>query len=469
MIMDGYVRISRVNGRDGENYLSPTIQQEAIERWAEYAGVEIGHIFTDEDWSGGSSDRPGLNQAIERALSGETGGIISWKIDRFSRNTEDGLRELRRLREKGARLVFTTEQIDTDSIYGEMTYTILLAVATAFLQNIKASWVEVKGRAIGRGVHIGPTPYGYLRDDSGRLEIDPQKGPLVTEAFRRAATRGLSAAQAYLIEQDDSRGWTTTQVRRILSNDVYLGRVRQRAGKVYDTDVYARDEYTHPELTTRPIWEAAQDRPMPRAAAAVFPLSGILTCASCGQHMVGARGGNNAQRIYRCAGSLKTAKHRCLVDPDAGKPGPAIVSAHLVEPFVLEVAQDLVSKFTITIGNGADLDDLELAIVLAREELRAFASDLTMRRALGDDYHPQLQLRVQAVEDAEEAYRAACKAAGATRTYTAEELAEDTDTLRAFLSDLYRIEVKRGRGLKIQDRVDFLALNGDRSPGMALT
>src|SRR4051812_49357339 len=100
-------------GRKGPGYISPGVQREAIERWAAYKGIQVATWHVDEDESGGTHDRPGLNAAIQRALSGETGGIVSWKIDRFSRFTEHGLRDLRRLEEVGARLAFVVEDVDT--------------------------------------------------------------------------------------------------------------------------------------------------------------------------------------------------------------------------------------------------------------------------------------------------------------------------------------------------------------------
>jgi DNA invertase Pin-like site-specific DNA recombinase len=85
--MDGYIRVSRRMGREGPGYISPDVQREAIERWAAYRDVEVGEWHVDEDWSGGTQERPGLERAIDRAVTGETGGIVSWKIDRFSRYT----------------------------------------------------------------------------------------------------------------------------------------------------------------------------------------------------------------------------------------------------------------------------------------------------------------------------------------------------------------------------------------------
>jgi Resolvase, N terminal domain. len=79
---DGYIRV----GRKGPGYISPTVQREAIARWAEYRGVEIAAWHVDEDESGGTQDWPGLREAIRRIESGETEGIACWRLNRFARN-----------------------------------------------------------------------------------------------------------------------------------------------------------------------------------------------------------------------------------------------------------------------------------------------------------------------------------------------------------------------------------------------
>jgi Enterobacteriaceae phage serine recombinase len=109
-------------GREGPGYISPDVQRESIERWAACKGVDVAEWHLDEDWSGGTHERPGLERAIDRAVTGETGGIVSWKIDRFSRYTEGGLRDLRRLEEAGARLAFVVEDIDTSGPMGKFVY-----------------------------------------------------------------------------------------------------------------------------------------------------------------------------------------------------------------------------------------------------------------------------------------------------------------------------------------------------------
>ncbi len=84
--MDGYVRVSRRMGRGGPGYISPNVQREAIQRWADYRNVEIVAWHVDEDESGGTQARPGLRAAMARIEAGETDGLACWRLNRFARN-----------------------------------------------------------------------------------------------------------------------------------------------------------------------------------------------------------------------------------------------------------------------------------------------------------------------------------------------------------------------------------------------
>ena len=195
--MDSYLRVSRVGERAGQDsYGSPEDQRGAISRWAGYKGVELVREHLDEDESGGSQERPGLEAAIKRALAGETGGIVCYDISRFSRFTEGGLRDLRRLEEAGARLVFATEEIDTSTVHGRMVYTILLATHEAALEQHKARWRVTKARGISEGRQIGPTPVGYTRERGGHGRLVPHatQGPAISRAYELAAAGDLAGA-----------------------------------------------------------------------------------------------------------------------------------------------------------------------------------------------------------------------------------------------------------------------------------
>src|SRR5258708_39866073 len=51
--VDGYVRVSRVGGREGDSFISPALQREQIEAYAKAHGLTIARWHEDLDKSGG--------------------------------------------------------------------------------------------------------------------------------------------------------------------------------------------------------------------------------------------------------------------------------------------------------------------------------------------------------------------------------------------------------------------------------
>ena len=84
---DGYVRVSAVKGRSGPSYISPAVQAETIRRLAAAKGVEVGEVVVEEFVNGGRGvEERELGRLLDRVERGESGGIIVWKLSRFSRS-----------------------------------------------------------------------------------------------------------------------------------------------------------------------------------------------------------------------------------------------------------------------------------------------------------------------------------------------------------------------------------------------
>ena len=100
----GYVRVSRVGGREGDSFLSPELQRQSIARVCEREGLELVEVLEELDRSGGDAERPLWNAAIERVERGEVGAIVVWNLDRFSRSLVDALAAIGRIEAAGGRL-----------------------------------------------------------------------------------------------------------------------------------------------------------------------------------------------------------------------------------------------------------------------------------------------------------------------------------------------------------------------------
>ena len=193
MKLDGYVRVSRVGGREGEGYISPDVQREAIEAYAGELGGEIVAWHQDEDYSGGNTERPDFQAALERIRAGESEGIVVKRIDRFARSVPDGSAIVREIVDRGAVFASCDERIDPQTDEGTFMLNSFFNNAELFLNRIKSGWVVARTRAVARGAHIGPTPIGYQRVPKGEARsgcLVPHSvyGPAITALF---GTRGL--------------------------------------------------------------------------------------------------------------------------------------------------------------------------------------------------------------------------------------------------------------------------------------
>ncbi len=74
--------------------------------------------------------------------------------------------------------------------------TIMLALARMERRRMSQAWEPAKTRALDRGARMGPTPFGYTRDDDGLLVPHPKWARVVTRAFKLAETARVAGASS---------------------------------------------------------------------------------------------------------------------------------------------------------------------------------------------------------------------------------------------------------------------------------
>ena len=91
---------------------------------------ELAGIFADDGISGCSTkNRSEFNRMIEECMAGRIDMIITKSISRFARNTLDGLKYIRELKEKNIPVFFEKENINTMDSKGEVLLTIMASLA----------------------------------------------------------------------------------------------------------------------------------------------------------------------------------------------------------------------------------------------------------------------------------------------------------------------------------------------------
>src|SRR5215216_6527383 len=327
MRMDGYLRVSRVAGREGESFISPKMQQEQIEAYATARGFTIDEWHEDYDVSGSTLERPALERALARCASGETGGVIAARLDRLARSLAGLSQLVQRAQNEGWTLVAVDHGLDLKTPGGALVANILGAVAQWELEQRRQGWAQAQAAAVERGVHVASrTPTGYRRRDDKRLEPDAAGAPVIRELFlRRARGEGWTALARFLDESGirgpyNNNGWTGAAAAKMIANRVYLGEARSGAH---------RNASAHAPLVSPAEWEAAQgDRHVssPRNGDGLM-LSGLVRCAGCRYLLKpDAMRGRNGERIglYRCRG--RHAAGKC--------PAPASILARVLDPHV---------------------------------------------------------------------------------------------------------------------------------------
>ena len=89
-------------------------------------GAGCDRIFTDTA-SGATADRPGLEEALAYARTGDT--LVVWKLDRLGRSLPHLLETIARLQGRGVGFRSLTEQLDTTTSGGKLVFHVFAALA----------------------------------------------------------------------------------------------------------------------------------------------------------------------------------------------------------------------------------------------------------------------------------------------------------------------------------------------------
>lgn len=84
-------------------------------------------IFKDKGFSGSKTDRPGLNQALDFARSGDS--IVVWKLDRLGRSLPHLIEVVTDLGKRGVEFKSLQETIDTSTPGGKLVFHVMAAMA----------------------------------------------------------------------------------------------------------------------------------------------------------------------------------------------------------------------------------------------------------------------------------------------------------------------------------------------------
>jgi len=412
-----YIRVSRIGGRSAaDGYISKVLQREACDRIAQRIGVTVHAVFKEENLSGTSLERPRFQEALQLVRDGVCGGIIVMNLDRFSRDTADGLTVIKDIEAHGGSVYDESGAISCRTSNDELNATSRLMIATREVGSKREQWARTIDHALKGGRHL-QVNYGYERGTwKGRSRVlvaNAEEHPVVTRIFteRKAghSWKGIADAlnadgilpRPFRRAVKDAEGdrtdewevvqgqWRGNAVRDIVQSRVYLG-------------VAFNGDHEHPgahqPLVTQKLWNDANDVRLSTAGRreghhADHLLKGIARCASCGYVMGRTQRDGGRYAYYQCGDN---AAQPC--------PHPTSVPAALIEQYVddamVEAAAQLkrgrpVQDDSALQAAEAALQDAEAeyAVALDRQD-KAHGKSVAQRRVIDrnvDEKEAQLE------------------------------------------------------------------------------
>jgi DNA invertase Pin-like site-specific DNA recombinase len=289
--------------------------------------------YDDGGISGGTLERPGLQQLLADIEDGLIDVVVVYKIDRLSRSLMDFSKLVEVFDRNGVTFVSVTQSFNTTTSMGRLTLNILLSFAQ-FEREVTAERIRDKVKASRmKGMWMGGyVPLGY--DVIGRkLVVNDEEAAKVRMVFERFVEVGSATVLARELRSDGFRNKQGTLIDkgylyRLLNNRVYRGEAVHK-GTTYPGE--------HDAIIDARLWEQVHDimgeSPRKRAnnSRTQTPalLKGLLFTAT-GAAMTPSSTKKGTRR-YRYYVSMDLLKNRDTPDDDI----PRRLSAGTVEAAVI--------------------------------------------------------------------------------------------------------------------------------------
>lgn len=381
-----YLRLSKEDvdkinkGDDSESIIN---QRLLLMDYAISHDIQVVDVYSDDDYSGLYDDRPEFDRLIHDAKLGKFNIVIAKSQSRFTRNMEHMEKYLHHdFPLMGIRFIGAVDGVDTQNAANKKSRQINGLVNEWYCEDLSNNIRAVFHQKMKAGQFLGGyAPYGYLKDpnDKYKFIIDEYAAGVVRKIYG-LFLEGYSVRSICHILEDDhisnptvykqAQGltyknsksnefsvkynlWSTTTVKRILTDDVYIGRLSQgKAQKVSYKDKkvvsvprdqwYITENHHEPIISEELFNKVANLRSKRRICndnqgkdKKVHIFAGKLRCKECGHTMIKSGGvrGRKDDWYLRCQLSNKSRRKECTSHN---------IRYSIIEDAVLERIQEIV-------------------------------------------------------------------------------------------------------------------------------
>ena len=367
-----YLRKSRMDTDYEEVSVEETLSRhrQILEKLCKDKKLNVVEVL-EEVVSGESlAARPKMLRLLELVNTGIYNGVVCMDIERLSRGSPMEAGYIMQIFQTNSCKIITPGKTydlmnESDEQFTDMKF----MFSRYELKTINKRLVRGRNQSASEGKFMGSmAPYGYrpykLQGQKGNsLRIEPEEAKVVRMIFDMYGQQGMGYnAIAYALNDmhiPARKGeWSQTSIVNILTNEVYLGKIRWRrepvkkvvkdgmlAKKRIQNDDYELYDGMHEPIITEEQWERVKVAQKKRGHHSTHtskelknPFAGILFCEKCGAALKRNVPGKNQGTApwFRCP----TRGCDCR-----------IVKCHTVEEAIRDAMEDWLDKYIIELNS----------------------------------------------------------------------------------------------------------------------
>jgi site-specific DNA recombinase len=222
--------------------------------------------YDDGGFSGGTMERPALQQLLADIQARRIRIVVVYKVDRLTRSLADFAKIVEQFDGHGVSFVSVTQQFNTTSSMGRLTLNVLLSFAQ-FEREVTGERIRDKIAASKqKGMWMGGRPPIGYRPHDRTLAVEPEGAALIERIYTRYLALGSVRALKEELDRDakvtprrvcgggmvyGGRPFSRGQLYEILASPIYAGKIRHK------DQVHAGQ---HPAIIEQALWDAVQKK-----------------------------------------------------------------------------------------------------------------------------------------------------------------------------------------------------------------
>jgi len=304
-----YARVS-TGEQAKRNVANLPTQQKKCRDWSEHNGHSVLRAFVDKD-SARSDDRESLQEMLSfcRQNRGKVTHVVIADLSRLARNVQDQAGIIARLRGLGITLHSVDEPTLDDTPAGRLCTNILGCINQFYSDSLSERVRYRMTEALKSGRIVWQAPLGYCnvgQNGTKTIALDPERAPLVRQAFEMIGTGSYSAKQvlhtvtALGLRTKTGRRLSTQGFSQMLRNKTYAGYVESKTVQVKGKFEPLVSEELF-DRVQKVIDGRANHKPHERERPD-FILRGFVKCGSCSTPLTAgwAKGRSKLYGYYWC-------------------------------------------------------------------------------------------------------------------------------------------------------------------------